>query len=293
VSEAGGAPDAFERLRPGLRALACRMLGDPVQADDVVVEAWLRWQLGGDRGLGPAAALAGLVFELCRRELAPRETRGDARDGGCAFAPATLDRVSMALVSVVCRLSPSERAVFLLRDVFRLSDADVAAFLSASETHCRRLHRRAREDVAWGRKILTARHEEHSRLLGSALEAAESADVPRILATLCEAPVLIAEGYGARGASAEGRGPPAALSGREKVASLVAALGRKSPRRGLERVECSLNGEPAILLLRGGQADAALLVSVADGKISQIFVHGDPFGRGDAVASERRLRETV
>ena len=281
MKPAGGDPDPFERLRPGLCALAFRMLGDPVQADDVVIEAWLRWQLGGDRGLGPAAALGGLVFELCRHELAPGESRVENHDHGCVLAPATLDRVSMALVSVVCRLSPSERAVFLLRDVFQLADADVAAFLSATEAHCQRLHRRAREDVAVGTRILATRREDHNRLLGTALDAAEAADVPRILATLGEAPVLIADGYGTRPASAEGSGPPAALSGRDTIASLVAALGRKSPRTGLERVECSLNGEPAVLLRRDGRAYVALLVSVTDGKISQIFVHADPFGRGD------------
>ncbi len=263
-----GAPDAFERLRPELSSLARRMLGDPVRADDVVVEAWLRWELGGDRGDAPAAWLMGLVFELCRDELAPGETPPE----GHALTPATLDRVSMALVSIVCRLSPSERAVFLLRDVFGLGPADVARFLSASEAQCRQLHRRAREDVATGRKLLATPRAEHNRLLGTALEAAEAGDLSRIVGTLSDAPVLIADGYGVRACGQERR-QPGALSGRDRVATVVAALGRRRPRGELRRLACSLNGEPAVLVLRDGKAYAALLVSVADAKISQIFVH--------------------
>src|SRR5262249_10127341 len=96
VSEAG-APDAFELRRPALVALARRMLGDPLQADDVVVEAWLRWQLGGNERGG----LVALVADLCRRE---RETthRSSMVDGdaACLVTAGALDRVSMALVAV-------------------------------------------------------------------------------------------------------------------------------------------------------------------------------------------------
>src|SRR5262249_22129482 len=124
IVSAAGVPDDFERCRPGLRALARRMLGDPQRADDVVIEAWLRWQLGGNGGAGPPAGLAAVVSDLCRGG------RGGAAAPPQASCGATaLDRVSMALVAVVSRLSPPERAVFLLHDLFRLGHADVAALL--------------------------------------------------------------------------------------------------------------------------------------------------------------------
>jgi RNA polymerase sigma-70 factor (ECF subfamily) len=253
------------------------MLGDSPQADDVVVEAWLRWQLGSDEGASPATGLVGLVADLCRRE---RETTPESStvdgDSACLVRVAALDRVSMALVAVVCRLSPPERAVWLLHDVFKLGHADVAELLGASEAHCRQLHHRAREDVAVARRILVTRQEERNRLLGAALDAAEAGDILRILATLADDPVLIADGYHGGVDCAARRGPPRAVSGRDRVAAVVAALGRRRPRGDLRRRECSLNGEPAIVVLRDGQAYAALLASVADAKISQIFVHSDP-----------------
>jgi RNA polymerase sigma-70 factor (ECF subfamily) len=276
VSEAS-APDAFELRRPALVALARRMLGDSPQADDVVVEAWLRWQLGGDQGGGPANGLVGLVADLCRRE---RETTHGSStvdgDAACLVTVAALDRVSMALVAVVCRLTPPERAVLLLHDVFKLGHADVAELLGAGEAHCRQLHHRAREDVAVARKMLATRREERNRLLAAALDAAEAGETLRILATLADDPVLIADGFAADVDCPQARGQPKAVSGRDRVAAVVAALGRRRPRGHLRRRECSLNGEPAIVVLRDGQAYAALLASVTDAKISQIFVHGDP-----------------
>jgi RNA polymerase sigma-70 factor (ECF subfamily) len=278
VSEAGG-PDAFELRRPALLALARRMLGDSLQADDVVVEAWLRWQLGADEGARPVTGLVGLVADLCRRERegAHRRSIVDG-DAACVVTVAALDRVSMALVAVVCRLSPPERAVLLLHDVFKLGHAGVAELLGAKEADCRQLHHRAREDVAVVRKMLATRHEERNRLLAAALDAAEAGDIVRILATLADDPVLIADGYAGGVDRPAGCGQPKAVSGRDRVAAVVAALGRRKPRGDLRRRECCLNGEPAIVVLRDGQAYAALLASVADAKISQIFVHGDPLG---------------
>jgi RNA polymerase sigma-70 factor (ECF subfamily) len=249
------------------------MLREPLQADDVVVEAWLRWQLGGNEGGG----LLALVADLCRREreTTPRSAMGNG-DSAWLVTVAALDRVSMALVAVVCRLSPPERAVLLLHDVFKVGHADVAELLGAGEAHCRQLHYRAREDVAVARKMLATRDEERIRLLGAALDAAEAGDVLRILATLADDPVLIADGYARSVDCPAGRGQPTAVSGRDRVAAVVAALGRRRPRGDLRRRECFLNGEPAIVVLRDGRAYAALLASVADAKISQIFVHGDP-----------------
>jgi RNA polymerase sigma-70 factor (ECF subfamily) len=249
------------------------MLREPLQADDVVVEAWLRWQLGGNEGGG----LLALVADLCRREreTTPRNAMGNG-DSAWLVTVAALDRVSMALVAVVCRLSPPERAVLLLHDVFKVGHADVAELLGAGEAHCRQLHYRAREDVAVARKMLATRDEERIRLLGAALDAAEAGDVLRILATLADDPVLIADGYARSVDCPAGRGQPTAVSGRDRVAAVVAALGRRRPRGDLRRRECFLNGEPAIVVLRDGRAYAALLASVADAKISQIFVHGDP-----------------
>lgn len=218
-----------------------------------------------------------VVADLCRRE---RETidRSPMVDwrAACLVTGAALDRVSMALVAVVCRLSPPERAVLLLHDVFKLGHADVAELLGAGEAHCRQLHRRARGDVAAARKILATGPEERNRLLEAALDAAEAGDTLRILATLADEPILITDGY-AGGVDCPARcGQPQVVSGRERVAAVVAALGRRRPRGDLRRRQCSLNGEPAILVLRDGRAYAALLASVVDTKISQIFVHADP-----------------
>lgn len=276
----------FEAHRQTLVALGYRMLGDMGRAEDIVQEAWLRWQERDVEVEHPRAYLLQIVTRLCLNELASararrEESRSDRLPEPIVDLTQTgigsvegVDQVSMALLVVLQRLTPAERAVFLLHDVFELSHADIAGLVGKNEPACRQLLRRARENVAEERRVLVAPREEHLRLLRAFVGAVQTGDVNEIGKLLATDAVMIADG-GAEGVSLEGaKTLPRPLTGVTKIAAFIGTFAR---RRGLlELRECQLNGQPALLALREGRTFAALLLSVADGKIRHVFLHADP-----------------
>src|SRR5258708_5877359 len=277
----------FEAHRPSLGALAYRMLGDMGRAEDIVQEAWLRWQERDVEVEHPKAYLLKIVTRLCLNELASARARReesrsdrlpepivDLTEGGIG-AVEGVDQVSMALLVVLQRLTPAERAVLLLHDVFELSHADIADLVGKSEPACRQLLRRARQSVADEKKVLVAPREEHLRLLRAFVGAVRAGNADELTKLLAEDAVMIADG-GAEGVSFEGiQNLPKPLTGVPKIAAFIGTFGRR--RAGLlELRECQLNGQPAVLALREGRPFAAVLLSVADGKIRHVFLHADP-----------------
>jgi RNA polymerase sigma-70 factor (ECF subfamily) len=276
----------FEAHRQTLGALAYRMLGDMGRAEDMVQEAWLRWQERDVEVDHPRAYLLKIVTRLCLNELASARARReesrsdrlpepivDLTEGGIG-AVEGIDQVSMALLVVLQRLTPAERAVLLLHDVFELSHGEIAGLVGKSEPACRQLLRRARQSVAEEKKVLVAPREEHLRLLRAFVGAVRAGDVDELTKLLAEDAVMIADG-GAEGVSLEGaKNLPRPLTGVTKIAAFVGTFARRAEL--LELRECRLNGQPAVLALREGRPFAAVLLSVADGKIRHVFLHADP-----------------
>src|SRR5262249_24734173 len=137
----------FESHRAALMALAYRMLGDLGRAEDMVQEAWLRWQSHAESVENPKAFLVTVVTRLCLNELdSARARREESRsdrlpepvDLGRTGMEAieALDQVSMAFLVVLQRLTPAERAVLLLRDVFEFDYGEIAALVHKSEVAC-------------------------------------------------------------------------------------------------------------------------------------------------------------
>ena len=277
----------FEAHRHTLGALAYRMLGDMGRAEDIVQEAWLRWQERDVEVEHPRAYLLKIATRLCLNELASARARReesrsdrlpepivDLTEGGVGSVEG-VDQVSMALLVVLQRLTPAERAVLLLHDVFELSHADIAVLVGKSEPACRQLLRRARQSVAEEKRVLVAPREEQLRLLRAFVGAVRAGDVDELTKLLADDAVMITDG-GADGVSLEGaKNLPRPLTGAAKIAAFIGAFAR---RRGglLELSERQLNGQPAVLALRDGRAFAAVLLSVADGKIHHVFLHADP-----------------
>jgi RNA polymerase sigma-70 factor (ECF subfamily) len=183
-----------------------------------------------------------------------------------------LDQVSMAFLVVLQRLTPAERAVLLLRDVFDFEYAEIAALVGKSEAACRKLLERARQNVATEKRLFSASPEMHQRLLASFTQAASGGDLDALLALLADDAVMITDG-GPEGRSTRGvRNLPVPLQGARRIAAFVVATARNSD---LDLEIHELNGQPALVLYDEDAPFAALLLGVADGRVHRVFFHAD------------------
>ncbi len=276
----------FVSHRPALLALAYRMLGDVARAEDLVQEAWLRWQ---GRSVEVDAArpfLLKVVTNLCLNELDSARARREESRGDRLPEPVdlddarigrleALDRISMAFLVVLQRLTPAERAALLLHDVFDMSHIEIADFLKKSEPACRQLLKRARAHVASERPVLRASPEEHKSLLRAFVRATGAGEMGPLLDLLAEDATLVVDvgSAGRRVGRIRNVGRP--ISGARRIAAFLAAVRRESGERADMPVERTLNGDPAVVFLRDGRPTAAVLISVAGGKIRHVFVQAD------------------
>jgi RNA polymerase sigma-70 factor (ECF subfamily) len=276
----------FELHRPALTALAYRMLGDMARAEDVVQEAWLRWQGRAVDVDAPKAFMLKIVTRLCLNELDSARARREESRGDRLPEPVDLDesglgtlemldQVSMAFLVVLQRLTPAERAVLLLHDVFDMTHAEIASLVQKTEPACRQLLMRARENVAEERRVLHASREEHRHLLQAWVQARRSGDMNSMLDLLAEDATLIVDA--GEGVRRVGRirnvGRP--VVGAKRIAAFLAAVERASAQPSTLH-ECVLNGQPAIVYLGdGGRPVAALMIAVAGGRIRHVFVQAD------------------
>ena len=202
----------FEAHRPRLVRLAYRMLGSIAEAEDVAQDAWLRWQ-GADRReiADPAAWLVRTATRLCLDRLRAAKTRREAYRGPWLPEPLIEDlaedpleraeEVSVAFLLALERLSPLERAVFLLHDVFDADFAAVAETLGRSEAAVRQLAVRARDHVRDTRPRFSVGQEEAARLAVAFMDAARNNDLDGLRSLLAEDAVLISDGGGKRNAA--------------------------------------------------------------------------------------------
>jgi RNA polymerase sigma-70 factor (ECF subfamily) len=277
----------FETNRPALLALAYRMLGDIARAEDAVQEAWVRWQRRGVDVDSPKAFLLTTVTRLCLDELGSarakhEESRTDRLpepvdlDESGIGRVEMLDQISMAFLVLLQRLTPAERAVFLLHEVFDMSHAEIAGLLGKSDVACRRLLSRARENMAAEKRVLQTPREEHQRLLRAFVRAVNEGKQQELLELLAEDAVFIADGGsgGTRFGRVRNVGRP--VVGRKKIAAVLKAFSSQPESRRIVIEERILNGEPAVVAFQDGRARAAILISVGDHKVRHVFVQIDP-----------------
>lgn len=276
----------FQQHRPALLALAYRMLGDLARAEDMVQEAWVRWQNARLEVESPKAFLLTTVTRLCLDELGSARARREESRSDRLPEPVDLDQsgigrvelgdqISMAFLVLLQRLTPAERAVLLLHDVFDLSHAEIAARLGKNDAACRQLLSRARKHVAEEKRIFETSAEEHRRLLMAFVGAANGGAQEPLLELLAEDAVLIADAGPEGGRHGKIRNVGRPVRGRTKVVALVKAFARQEvPFAVFE--ERMLNGQPAAVGFRNGRAQVAVLLSVADGRIRHVFLQADP-----------------
>jgi RNA polymerase sigma-70 factor (ECF subfamily) len=275
--------DPFEAARPRLKRLAYRMLGEMADAEDAVQDAWLRWQ-GAEQGAIADATgwLVTVTTRLCLDRLRAEKARREAYRGPWLPSPLIEDlaedpveraeEVSVAFLLALQRLSPLERAVFLLREVFDEDYAKVARTLDRSEAAVRQLAARAREHVRAARPRFEAPPEEKTaKLVAAFLEAARGADLDALSGLLAEDAVLITDGGGKRKAALR------PMVGREDVMRLLVGLASRGNWPSLDGARAArINGYPGVIARDAEGVTTFAFQPGADGRIAAIYAVRNP-----------------
>ena len=294
----------FEELRPLLFSISYRVLGSVAEAEDAVQETWLRYESTPTRPTSARAFLSAVVTRISIDVLRSARVRREEYVGQWLPEPLLTDpyedparsaeladSVSMAALMLLERLSPLERAVFVLRDVFAFDYPDIATAVGRSEAACRQLAVRARRHMELGRPRFDADRREREELALRFFEAIRHGDVDGVRVLLAADVQLIGDGGGKAPAFAR------SVIGADRVARVLAA---NFPL--LADVEASLarhelNGQPgAILRDRDGNVAGTMTLDVLGGRIQTIraVVNPDKLGHlgplADSWAMQRAVR---
>ncbi|HLH11587.1 MAG TPA: sigma-70 family RNA polymerase sigma factor [Methylovirgula sp.] len=275
---------SFETHRRALTGLAYRMLGSRTEAEDVVQDAYLRWH-GAERDTiqEPRRYLGTIVTRLCLDRMKSARARREIYVGQWlpepvieeGFDPAEAGDLahdlSIALMLTLERLSPLERAAFLLHDVFGLSFTEVAEALGREEAACRQLATRARVHIEAGRPRYSASREEGARLAAAFHAASQTGDVEALRQLLAEDAVLYPDGGGKRAA------PLNPIYGAEKIVRFFEGIARKnSALFSTEARAAFVNGLAGFVLREPDGAIDTLAFAHRDGQIAAIYLTRNP-----------------
>jgi RNA polymerase sigma-70 factor (TIGR02957 family) len=285
--------DVFAEHRRLLFTVAYQMLGSVADAEDAVQDTWLRWS-AADRSQvsDPRAYLVRITTRLALDRLGSAQARretyvgpwlpeplmtGAVPVGGGGTPPdpgeaaEVAEQVSLAVLVVLESLSPAERAVFVLRDVFGMSVGEVAAVLDRSEAAVRQMAHRAKEHVQARRPRFDTDRKAHREVTERFLAAAITGDVESLLATMAPGVVLVADGGGRVKAALR------PIIGAEKVARFLGAVGPQGVDLPGLRVEVAdINGAPAIVAWTDEGPFMALQLVLAGGLVEQVLYVANP-----------------
>ncbi|ACQ78550.1 RNA polymerase, sigma-24 subunit, ECF subfamily [Beutenbergia cavernae DSM 12333] len=275
--------DPFVTHRSLLFTVAYEMLGSAADAEDVVQETWLRWaDVEHGEVRNPRSYLVRVVTRQAlnrMRTLARRREDyvGEWLPEPLLTSPDVADdvelaeSVSIAMLTVLETLGPTERAVFVLREVFDVPYDEIGEAVGRTPATTRQIARRARGHVAARRPRIEVDRAEQERVLARFLTAARTGDLQGLMDVLAPDVVAVADGGGLiRGAA---RRPVAGA--RRLATALLRGLGSVSPER-LTVTRLWLNGAPGVRFDVEGEVTVALSVTIADGRITQIFGVSNP-----------------
>lgn len=278
--------EEFESHRGLLFSVAYRMLGTAADAEDVVQDTWLRWS-GVDRAKveDARAYLVRVVTNTAIDRLRSARARRESYVGPWLPEPVLTspdvaedveltESVSLAMLVVLETLSPLERAVFVLREVFGFSHAEVAATLERSEESVRQVAHRARRHVADRRPRFSPDRAEQRRVTEEFLAAAVGGDLERLLAVLAPDVVLVADGGGKRPA------PRRPLAGAEEVARFLIGIGDR-PYDGVAAEDMTaeitdVNGLTGVIVSGGGSVLTAISAVIEGGRVHAFHLVANP-----------------
>ena len=275
----------FTSTRPLLFSIAYRMLGSVADAEDLVQDTYLRWREAPEADVRePRAYLATIVTRLAINQLRSARRQRETYVGPWLPEPLVTDHapdpsepvelaesLSMAFLVMLERLSPIERAVLLLRDVFDFDYAEIARIVDKSEANCRQLLARAKKHMGAAEPRFDVDRTQADRLLERFTEAAYAGDMDGLLAVLAEDITLWADGGGkVKGAALR------PIHGADSVARFVTGVVQRfvSAERTIRQTR--INGDPGFIVYVSGRPLAAMILHVHDERIHTIYAIANP-----------------
>jgi len=276
--------DDFEPLRQFLTGVAYSMLGSLAEAEDVVQDAFLRWSATDREAVDhPRAFLARVVSRLCLDRMKSATSRREHYVGTWLPEPMVTEvtevtegaepsaaDVSVALLLTLERLSPLERAAFLLHDVFDMDYAEIAKALGRSESACRQLAARAREHVREERPRFGASEQGRAKLMEAFAAAIAQDDIGPLAKLLADDAILYQDGGGKRPAAKH------PIRGKDHIVEFLTAVRKSKTAATLEHIErVHVNGLPG-LLIRTSAGIETMSFEIADDQIVAIYSIRNP-----------------
>jgi RNA polymerase sigma-70 factor (ECF subfamily) len=281
--------DLFQAHRRRLFAVAYRMLGSASDAEDVVQDAWLRYSAARPSELrSPQAYLTTIVTRLCLDRLKSARAAREEYVGPWLPEPVLTDdrsepehsialaeSVTLAFMVLLETLSPEERAVFLLREVFDHEYGDIAAMLDMTPANCRQLFHRAKTHLADRRPRFHESMEAKRPLVGRFVSALRDGDGDALASVLADDVGFWSDGGGKVLAA---RRP---IFGRDNVVQVLVGIRRTAPSLGIALEDVTMavvevNREPALVLRVAGQIDSVYALSIEDDSITGIRIVRNP-----------------
>lgn len=276
---------AFEAARPKLFGIAYRMLGTVADAEDVLQDAYLRYAASKPADLRSVEAwLVTIITRLCLDRIKSAQAQREVYVGPwlpeplMAGAPpeardpaehmADLESISFAFVLLLQSLTPEERAVFLLREVFDYDYADIATFIGKSEEACRQLFSRAKKHIAEHRPRIKTTPAEHQRVLASFMQAVSTGDLAGLMQLMSDDVTVASDGGGKASAATH------PLHGPEHAARFIIGLAKKSSDLSFEVTP--VNGQLGILIRNAGKLETMAVLDIAEEHIRAVYFIRNP-----------------
>jgi RNA polymerase sigma-70 factor (ECF subfamily) len=281
----------FEAARARLEAIAYRLLGSASDAEDAVQDTFLRWQ-SADRDLveTPEAWLTKVLTNLCLNRLTSARARRETYVGqwlpepvlagdrmlGPADTAEQRESVSIAMLTLMERLSPKERAVYVLREAFGYAHAEIAGMLDLTEANCQQLHRRAKQHLAADRRRVTVDAAAARKIVEEFLAAALSGRTDSLVRLLTDDVVSAGDGGGVVFSL------PQPITGALRVARFLRGLFRPTEAKwamigGRPALYATVaNGLPALVLVVGGRIAGVFALDVTTDGIAAVHAQANP-----------------
>src|SRR5437879_3668299 len=274
----------FDQYPSLLFSIAYRMLGSVADAEDMLQETFIRWQEAADDDIrSPRAFLVTIISRLCINHLQSARVQREEYVGEWLPEPIVTDpgsdplgiirvdeSLSMAFLVLLERLTPVERAVFLLREVFEYEYSEISAVLGQSEVNCRQILRRARQHVSAMRPRFKVSARKQNDLLDKFLQATLSGDMDGLLALLSEDVVLHSDGGG------KAIAVPNLVRGASNVArGILGRLKKLVPKEVVPRI-AQINGAPGVVTYLNGKPFSVLTLDAVEGRVRAIYIVTNP-----------------
>jgi RNA polymerase sigma-70 factor, ECF subfamily len=271
----------FEEYRPLLFSLAYRMLGTRADAEDIVQDAYLRWQSASKEEVrAPKSFLTTVVARLSLDSLKSARRKRETYIGEWLPEPLVeppgsaaemAESLSLAFLHVLETLTPDERVAFLLREVFDADYAEIASTLDTTEPNGRQLVARARKHIKGRRPRFPVDRARQQTVLEQFLEAAQTGDPSKLLPLLSPDVILHSDGGGKVQATIN------PIYGADKVSRFFQGIAKKGATRGIIANPVTVNGSPGALLTNGETTTAVVSIELNDsGQVARIFFVVNP-----------------